>query len=27
MSRYRELAHQRYGRDITADEAAWSTWP
>jgi hypothetical protein len=27
MSRYRALAHQRYGRDITADEAAWSTWP
>jgi hypothetical protein len=27
MSRYRELAHQRYGRDITADEAVWPTWP
>ncbi len=27
MGRYRELAHQRYGRDITADEVAWSTWP
>lgn len=27
MSRYRELAHRRYGRDITADEVAWSTWP
>jgi tetratricopeptide (TPR) repeat protein len=27
MSRYRELAHQRYGRDITSDEVAWSTWP
>jgi hypothetical protein len=27
MSRYRALAHQRYGRDITADEVAWSTWP
>jgi hypothetical protein len=27
LSRYRELAHQRYGRDITADEVAWSTWP
>ena len=27
MSRYRELAHQRYGRDITADEVVWSTWP
>ena len=26
MSRYRELAFERYGRDITADEAAWSTW-
>jgi hypothetical protein len=27
MSRYRALAWQRYGRDVTADEAAWSTWP
>ncbi|RDH75491.1 hypothetical protein DVS77_26180 [Mycolicibacterium moriokaense] len=27
MSRYRELAHQRYGRDITAAEVAWATWP
>jgi tetratricopeptide (TPR) repeat protein len=27
MTRYRALAHQRYGRDVTADEAAWSTWP
>ena len=27
MSRYRELAHQRYGRDITAHEVVWSTWP
>jgi hypothetical protein len=27
MSRYRALAHERYGRDITSDEAAWSTWP
>ena len=27
MSRYRELAYERYGRDITADEVAWSTWP
>jgi hypothetical protein len=27
MSRYRSLAHQRYGRAITANEAAWSTWP
>ncbi|HKV20710.1 MAG TPA: hypothetical protein VJR50_16865 [Mycobacterium sp.] len=27
MSRYRALAHERYGRDITSDEVAWSTWP
>lgn len=27
ISGYRELAHQRYGRDITADEVAWTTWP
>ena len=27
LSRYRELAQQRYGRDITSDEVAWSTWP
>lgn len=27
MSRYRELAHQRYGRDITSGEVPWSTWP
>jgi hypothetical protein len=27
MSRYRALAAERYGRDVTADEAAWSTWP
>ena len=27
LVRYRELAHQRYGREVTADEAAWSTWP
>jgi tetratricopeptide (TPR) repeat protein len=27
LSGYRELAHARYGRDITADEVAWSTWP
>jgi tetratricopeptide (TPR) repeat protein len=27
LSRYRELAHLRYGRDVTADEPAWSTWP
>ena len=27
MSHYRVLASQRYGRDITAGEPAWSTWP
>jgi hypothetical protein len=27
LSRYREVAQQRYGRDITSDEVAWSTWP
>lgn len=27
LSRYRELARQRYSRDITAEEVAWSTWP
>ena len=27
MTRYRELAFERYGRDVTADGAAWSTWP
>jgi tetratricopeptide (TPR) repeat protein len=27
MIRYRELAFERYGRDVTADGAAWSTWP
>jgi hypothetical protein len=27
MSRYRALALERYGCDVTADEAAWSTWP
>jgi hypothetical protein len=27
MSRYRSLAFERYGCDVTADEAAWSTWP
>jgi hypothetical protein len=27
LARYRELAHQRYGRQITAAEAEWSTWP
>ncbi|MBX7434323.1 hypothetical protein JDV09_19800 [Mycobacterium sp. Y57] len=24
---YRELAHRRYGRRVTADDAEWSTWP
>ncbi|MGZ6777509.1 MAG: hypothetical protein ACXVGO_00790, partial [Mycobacterium sp.] len=27
LNRYRDLAHQRYGRDITSDEVVWSTWP
>ncbi|OBA58719.1 hypothetical protein A5647_19890 [Mycobacterium sp. 1100029.7] len=27
MSHYRALALQRYGRDVTAAESAWSTWP
>ena len=27
MSHYRALAAQRYGRDVTAGEPAWSTWP
>jgi tetratricopeptide (TPR) repeat protein len=27
MSHYRALAFERYGRDVTADEPAWSTWP
>jgi tetratricopeptide (TPR) repeat protein len=27
MSRYRTLAFERYGCAVTADEAAWSTWP
>lgn len=27
MGRYRALAFERYGCDVTADEAAWSTWP
>ena len=27
LSHYRALAFQRYGRDITAAEPAWSTWP
>ncbi len=27
MSHYRALAFQRYGRDVTAAEPSWSTWP
>ncbi|MBX8686090.1 hypothetical protein GO011_01425 [Mycobacterium sp. 20091114027_K0903767] len=27
MSRYRELALQRYGQAVTADGAEWTTWP
>ncbi len=27
LVRYRELAHQRYGREVTAGDAEWSTWP
>jgi hypothetical protein len=27
MSHYRALACERYGCEVTADEAAWSTWP
>ncbi|MEM6106247.1 hypothetical protein AAHS21_08255 [Mycobacterium sp. 050272] len=27
MSHYRALALQRYGRDVTAAEPPWSTWP
>ncbi len=27
LARYRELALERYGQHVTADEAAWSTWP
>ncbi|MGV0814825.1 hypothetical protein ABQF34_22910 [Mycolicibacterium boenickei] len=27
LSRYRELALQRYGRDVTAPGAEWTTWP
>jgi tetratricopeptide (TPR) repeat protein len=27
MIRYRELAFERYGCAVTADDAAWSTWP
>jgi hypothetical protein len=27
MSRYRELALQRYGRAVTSAEPEWATWP
>ncbi|MGV0603953.1 hypothetical protein [Mycolicibacterium sp. XJ1904] len=27
IGRYRALAAERYGRDVTADEPAWCTWP
>ena len=27
LTRYRALAHERYGRDVTSAEATWSTWP
>lgn len=27
LSRYRELALQRYGRVVTSDEPEWTTWP
>jgi hypothetical protein len=27
LGRYRDLALERYGRDVTASETAWSTWP
>ena len=27
MTHYRELASERYGRDVTADGAPWPTWP
>ncbi|MBO0680655.1 hypothetical protein JRC04_24585 [Mycolicibacterium sp. S2-37] len=27
LEHYRTLAVQRYGREVTADEPAWSTWP
>lgn len=27
LSRYRDLAVARYGRQVTADDAGWSTWP
>jgi hypothetical protein len=27
LARYRELAHQRYGKAVTSAEGEWSTWP
>ena len=27
LTRYRTLARERYGRDVTADGATWATWP
>ncbi len=27
LTRYRTLAHERYGRDVTAVGATWATWP
>jgi hypothetical protein len=27
LAEYRELAWKRYGQQVTAPEAAWSTWP
>ncbi len=27
LGRYRALAYERYHREVTADETAWSTWP
>ncbi|MBU8825841.1 hypothetical protein [Mycolicibacterium goodii] len=27
LSRYRDLARQRYGREVTAAEPEWATWP
>lgn len=27
LVRYRDLAHQRYGRQVTSSEAEWRTWP
>lgn len=27
LNRYRELAMQRYGREVTAQETEWTTWP